>query len=347
MWRKLTALALSALILASLTSCSGMAESVQELLPSTTVEETADTASDENTAAEEETASDSVQAQTVGSTETYTLSGKLTESLVIDTENAVEITLNNVTAELTDTVIRIKNAKSVTLILVGDSTLTSTAADTKTISSDVDLVIEGNGTLTVNSADTCIKADTNLTVNSGTLVLNAGSEGDGLRSDETLTINGGTISIEAGEGLESTQIAINDGTISITASDDGINGSQKSETLTPVVTINGGNISITVAQGDTDAIDCNGNIVIAGGTVNISGQSAFDADGTISYTSGTVYWNGQLQTSISNSMMGGGMMGGMPGQQGRWGTQGNTGEAPSGGSWGGQQPSGGPGGMHP
>ena len=188
------------------------------------------------------------------------------------------------------------------------------------------------------STDTCIKSDTNLTVNSGTLNLNGGSDGDGLRSDETLTINGGTISITSGEGIESTQITINDGTVVISATDDGINASSKSETLSPSVTINGGNLDITMAQGDTDAIDSNGSLTITGGNINISAQFAFDYDGTVSFTGGTVYVNGQQLTQITNNMM--------PGGQGNWGGQ-QGGMAPGGMAPGDNSGQHGPGGMHP
>ena len=335
MMRKLTTIALTLIMIFCLTSCASLSGTHDAVTaPSQVVADPEVEASttEDNTAS---AVSGTVESNTDGDVETYVLTGTLTETFVVDTDKDVEITLNNVTANLADNVIKIKEAKSVTLILVGDNNLTSTLEDTKTIKSDVDLTIEGTGTLTITSADTCIKSDTNLTVNSGTLNLTANNGGDGLRSDETLTINGGTISIEAGEGLESTQITLNGGTISISASDDGINASQKSETLSPVITINGGNINIVMASGDTDAIDSNGSLVITGGTINISAQFAFDYETTVSFTGGTVYVNGEEVTQITNSMFGGGMMGGWGGPQ------------PGQGNWGGQQPGGENGGKQP
>ena len=96
---------------------------------------------------------------------------------------------------------------------------------------------------------------------------------------------------------------------------------------TPTIEITGGNLSINMASGDTDAIDVNGNLIISGGTIDITAQSAFDFDGTVSFTGGTVTVNGEQVSEVTNSMMmGGGMMGGgmgpgqMPGGgHGDWG----------------------------
>ena len=66
-----------------------------------------------------------------------------------------------------------------------------------------------------------------------------------------------------------------------------------------------------MAQGDTDGIDANGDIIVSGGTINITGQSAFDYDGNASYTGGTIIVNGETVNAITGQFMGGGMQGGM------------------------------------
>ena len=87
-----------------------------------------------------------------------------------------------------------------------------------------------------------------------------------------------------------------------------------------MVEVNGGSITIVMGQGDTDAIDANGNIIVNGGTINITAQvSSFDYDGTAEYNGGTIIINGSQVDSIPQSMMGGGGMGGMGGFQGRGG----------------------------
>ena len=292
MFKKLTALLLSILLVFTITSCS--------LIPETSSQET-------------------TSGYTISKdAEKYTLSGALRKTLELETNRDVVIYLNNVTAKLSKPIIKIKDAKSVTLIIEGENTLETTGEETKAIKVDGDLIIMGDGILNIKSTDTCLKSDTNLTVNSGTLNLST-SSGDGLRSDETLTINGGTISINANEGIESTQITINGGTTSITAIDDGLNASAKSETLVPLITINGGILNITMAQGDTDAIDSNGELIITGGDININAQFAFDFENKVTFTGGTVFVNGEQVTEIENSMFGGGGFGGFGGGPGGWG----------------------------
>ena len=58
-----------------------------------------------------------------------------------------------------------------------------------------------------------------------------------------------------------------------------------------------------MGQGDTDAIDSNGNLYINGGTINITAQSAFDYDKEAKYNGGTVTVNGEKITTITNQMM--------------------------------------------
>ena len=115
----------------------------------------------------------------------------------------------------------------------------------------------------------------------------------------------------------------------ISAADDGINASAKSRSRTPTVEINGGDITVSMASGDTDGIDSNGNIFINGGTVTVTGSSTFDYDGTGVLSGGTLILNGQAYTgtTLPNQMMGGGGRGGWgnPGSQGTPGGQGNPG----------------------
>ena len=73
-------------------------------------------------------------------------------------------------------------------------------------------------------------------------------------------------------------------------------------------------MNVTVGQGDTDAIDSNGSIYVNGGTINVTAQmSSFDCDGQTEFNGGTIIINGQEVSEIPQSMMGGGMRGGMGG----------------------------------
>ena len=61
-----------------------------------------------------------------------------------------------------------------------------------------------------------------------------------------------------------------------------------------------------MGEGDTDAIDSNGDIIVNGGNITISGNSSFDYDGNATYNGGTIIINGEEVNKIPENMMGGG-----------------------------------------
>lgn len=133
---------------------------------------------------------------------------------------------------------------------------------------------------------------------------------DAIHATTTIDIKGGEFTLEAGECIEGTYITIDDGKIDITASDDGINAAAKSKSYTPTFVMNGGEVTITMGAGDTDGVDSNGNIVINGGTISVSGQSTFDYDGTAEYNGGTIIENGVETNTMTSQTFGPGGMGG-------------------------------------
>ena len=236
------------------------------------------------------------------------------------------------------------------LVLQGLGTATVNSSSDGIRSND-DLKLTG-GTWVVTASDTAMKAHDSILVYDGVYELAAGSDGlhaedndddstgsivflggsftikagdDGVHATTTVTVNGGTFSITAAEGIEATQVFVNDGTVSIKATDDGINAGRKSTVLSVKIEINGGDITIAMGSGDTDAIDSNGDLVITGGRIDITAQSPFDYDGNLTHTGGTIIVNGTETANISNQMMGGGMMGGQGGQQGGFSGQGGFG----------------------
>ena len=228
------------------------------------------------------------------------------------------------------------------LTLNGTATLNVSSTDNGIVGKD-DLKITG-GTYVINAASKAIEANDSIRIANGVLYLTAGTDGLHVENDEdaskgyiyigggSLTItagddaihattvvqtDGGTIAITAAEGIEATYIQFNAGTISIQASDDGVNAAYKSSAYTPTVEINGGEITVSMGAGDTDGIDSNGNIIVNGGTVSVTGNSTFDFDGTAQYNGGTIIINGQQASSIPNQMMGG--RGGFGGGNGGFG----------------------------
>ena len=76
-----------------------------------------------------------------------------------------------------------------------------------------------------------------------------------------------------------------------------------------------------MGQGDTDAIYCNGDLTINGGTIDITAQSAFDYDGTGTLNGGTITVNGSAVTSLTQTGAGG-AMGGFRNGSGSFGSHG-------------------------
>ena len=233
------------------------------------------------------------------------------------------------------------------IVLNGTGSLTINSAQGNGISGKDDVKITG-GTYNITSAKDSIEANDSISIYDGDFTIisskdalhsendedntvgwiyicggsfNIKTASDGIQATTLVQIDAGTFTITSSEGIEATYVQINGGTISISASDDGINASRKSSYSTPTVEINGGELTIVMGQGDTDAIDANGNIIVNGGTIDITAQvSSFDYDGTAQYNGGTIIINGSQVDSIPQSMMGGGRMnGGMNGGMGRGG----------------------------
>ena len=225
------------------------------------------------------------------------------------------------------------------LVLQGLGTVTVNSSKDGIRSND-DLKLTG-GTWTVNASDTAMKAHDSILVYDGVYQLTAGSDGlhaedndddttgyivieggsftikagdDGVHATTTVTVDGGNLAITAAEGIEATQVILNDGTVSIQATDDGINAGRKSSALNVKIEINGGDITIAMSAGDTDGVDSNGDLVITGGRIDVTGQSPFDYDGNLTYTGGTIILNGTETNSVTNQMMGG-QMGGFGGKR--------------------------------
>ena len=184
----------------------------------------------------------------------------------------------------------------------GGWSATTANADTdsmKGIKSTGALTIAG-GALTIDAADDALHSDTDVTVYGGTLTISTGD--DAMHADSDLTINGGDIAIlKSYEGLEAAAITINDGSVFLVSSDDGMNSSGGNDASGfgwndmfandgSSIVINGGNVHVNASG---DGIDSNGDLIVNGGTVVVSGPTnaangALDANGSLTVNGGTV-----------------------------------------------------------
>lgn len=221
------------------------------------------------------------------------------------------------------------------LVINGTGTINITSTANGITSKD-DLKITGS-TINITCTEDALEANNSIAIADGNITINSEKDGlhaeysddssvgyiyisggelnitaadDAIHATTIIQVDGGSITTTSREGLEATYIQINDGTLNIKATDDGMNAGNKSNKYTTTIEINGGDITIDMGQGDTDAIDSNGNLYINGGTINITAQSPFDYDGEGELNGGEVTVNGSKIDELTNQMMGGGDPGG-------------------------------------
>ena len=176
----------------------------------------------------------------------------------------------------------------------------TTTESRKGIKSSGNLIVLG-GTYAINAADDALHANADLWIADGTLIISTGD--DGIHADDSLLISGGEIDIrQSYEGIEATAITVSGGSVSLTASDDGLNaagGNDESGFGWNDMFTSDGVSSITISGGEVhvnasgDGIDSNGDLFVTGGSVVVSGPTnsgngALDYNGSASITGGTV-----------------------------------------------------------
>jgi hypothetical protein len=156
-----------------------------------------------------------------------------------------------------------------------------------------------DGEITVISSGDCLRAAGDMLLAGGSLSLS--TLGKAAQSGGLLSVTGGSVSVgQSYEGIEGVSVEISDGVIDINADDDAINASggadgvKEGGTAECHVTITGGDIRF-LARGD--GVDSNGSISISGGTLSAFINStpdngAMDCDGILLVTGGTLIYGG-------------------------------------------------------
>ncbi len=161
------------------------------------------------------------------------------------------------------------------------------------------------GEFILNSYEDTVHANGVLTINSGYFDILSGD--DALHADTDLIINNIDVTVQNGyEGIEGETVTINGGDMSVTVLDDAVNANSDAG----FVKIAGGNIYLKCSG---DGIDSNGDLIIEGGDIVLDvdavysgGDGYLDVTGTYSMTGGSITDENGNAVSLNTNAMGAG-----------------------------------------
>jgi hypothetical protein len=165
----------------------------------------------------------------------------------------------------------------------------------------------GGSTSTVYASAKAINSNGNIAVENGTVTVS--SANDGIKSETGITFNNAKTTITTSyEGIEAPLITFNNGTTSVTSTNDCINGTYGTtaggteSNDNSLITFNGGTVLANMS-GSGDALDCNGNMILKGGSVVLQGPSsqpelAVDYNGSFTVSGGFMIGGGPNSGSM-------------------------------------------------
>lgn len=187
------------------------------------------------------------------------------------------------------------------------TTSTSTDVSHKGLKAGQTITVTG-GTISVNASDDAVHCDGSIAISGGSFYLQSGD--DGIHAENELNLSGGVLEVAISyEGLEGDIIRISNGTIRVTASDDGVNagtsttgmggfgggfggggmggfgGSGSSEPTDNGLFITGGYL---VINADGDGLDSNADITMDGGMAIVYGPES-NGNGALDYGEGCTF----------------------------------------------------------
>lgn len=251
----------------------------------------------------------------------YEVSGTTTDGMLkMYSDKKYKLTLSDLSITNPDgPAINIQSSKTIFVVLEGTNNLTD-ASSYSNIPDDEDakaaffsegqLVFSGSGALNVaGNYKHGIASDDYIRVINGTITVTEAAS-DGLHTNDYIIVDGGTLNLTAdsdGMDCEEGYIIINDGTFTINAVDDGIAASydideeeEPDDTITPNVTINGGDIVITTSEGE--GMESKGMMTINDGSININAyDDGINAIGHLYINGGNTYVYAKLNDAVDSN----------------------------------------------
>ncbi len=183
-------------------------------------------------------------------------------------------------------------------------------ASAKGLKAGKEISITG-GSFSLDCQDDAVHCNGEVRISNGDFSISSGD--DGIHADDTLLVSGGQIQImDSYEGLEANQLLIQEGVISVKASDDGMNayggqngrgfGGGKTTENFPKFYMTGGTVSVNAGG---DGVDSNGDLIVEGGCLVVDGP-ADDRNGALdsgSENGGRCLVNGGTVLAVGSSGM--------------------------------------------